>query len=136
MTLLLIVEDDPTIRMVVRETLEDNGVFVVTAPDGERALALMQSHQLTPDIILLDMMMPIMDGAEFLTRKSKDPAIADIPVVLCTALSAAQVRPDCNADVMLVLSKPFSAQDLLRVLNRLRRTGQNPPYKSKPPPAL
>ena len=128
------VDDDADVRLLLREVLEENSYFVLTAADGEKALRLLQEHPVVPDVIILDMMMPGMDGWEFLARKHEDPRLADIPVILCTGLDVDRARPGCHEDVLLVLQKPCTPDTFLRVLSHVRRTGKHFRFKSDPPP--
>lgn len=83
---ILCVEDDPDMIDYVRLILGKAGYSVIGAEGGEEGLAAMRSEQ--PDLILLDLMMPGMDGAEVLLHKKQDPSIADIPVIALTALDS------------------------------------------------
>jgi len=91
---VLLVDDDEAFRHVVRGLLQGVAERVSEAPDGEAALVLAQ--RAVPDVILLDLRMPVLDGAGTLTRLRADPALRDIPVVLLTSV-------DIDADVRLTL---------------------------------
>lgn len=81
--LILLVEDDHDIRVAVRQSLEMAQYQVHSAPNGRDALKLLKKHK--PDLIILDMVMPLMDGEEFLRSKSQDENLKDIPVILISA---------------------------------------------------
>lgn len=81
--LILLVEDDHDIRVAVRQALEMGKYTVHSAPNGRDALKLIRKQK--PDLIILDMVMPLMDGEEFLRQKSSDESLSDIPVVLISA---------------------------------------------------
>jgi len=81
---ILIVDDDDDIRLALAEVLEDEGYQVKTAANGNEALALLRSSE-SPCMILLDLMMPVMDGWAFREHQLKDPALADIPVYVISA---------------------------------------------------
>lgn len=83
---ILCVEDDPDMIEYIRLILERAGYDVIGADGGVEGLEAMQREK--PDLILLDLMMPEMDGAEVLLRKKQDPAIRDIPVIALTALNS------------------------------------------------
>jgi CheY-like chemotaxis protein len=83
---ILLIEDDEGIRTVLIECLTDKGYVVYGAEHGADALALLGSTMATPRLMLLDLMMPIMDGWAFRRRQRANPAWADIPVVVLTAL--------------------------------------------------
>jgi CheY-like chemotaxis protein len=109
---VLHVEDDPDIRDVVCELLEAEGYEVVQAPHGQRALELLQAG-LRPCVVLLDLMMPVMDGATFLARLRAIPSLAALPVVI---VSASRPVPGAVA----VLGKPFELDALLGTVRRFR----------------
>lgn len=136
MTLILVVEDDADNRLLLQETLESEGYAVLTASDGERAIKLLQEHPVIPDAIVLDMMMPNLDGHGFLVLKRANPKLVDIPVVLCTGVPAEKARADCyTADVMLIVQKPYTVDAVVRVLSHFRQTGKFKKFRSNPPPA-
>ena len=86
--LVLVVEDDADIRQWLVDTLTDEGFQVIQALDG--GVALEKASQERPDVVLLDVMMPVMDGFEVLGKLRQDPATRQIPVVMLTALSATE----------------------------------------------
>ena len=88
MAKLLIVEDDKIIINMYRVKFTNAGHEVKLAENGEEGLALMKSFH--PDIVLMDLMMPIMDGFTAVTKAKADPAIKDIPIVVLTNLSQAE----------------------------------------------
>ena len=90
-TRILLVEDDKDILSSVRELLESHGYIVDTASNGMRALRLLKKAQPLPDLIVLDYMMPQMDGAEFRVAQERDARIAAIPILLMTT--------DANPDI-------------------------------------
>lgn len=116
--IILVVDDNYDIRVALSDILEDEGYGVMQAENGIEALDKLRSGLPRPCVILLDLMMPKMDGAAFRGIQSKDPAIADIPVVLVSAnLSGGQTAIPLN--VAGVLPKPFAATDLLNMVARL-----------------
>src|SRR5262245_62580032 len=82
---LLVVEDDAGVREVVLEILREAGYRAVAVGDGRRALDFLREHEL-PGLVLLDMVMPGMDGWEFLAEQRRDPRLAEVPVVAMTGL--------------------------------------------------
>jgi CheY-like chemotaxis protein len=82
--LVLVVEDDPDIRDTMRDVLQSEGLEVVTAANGREALERLASPR-RPCIILLDLMMPVMNGLELLEALHHDPNLATIPVFLVSA---------------------------------------------------
>ncbi|MFO7167993.1 MAG: response regulator [Chloroflexota bacterium] len=81
---VLIVDDDRDIREMLAQTLEDEGYQVLSAADGREALELLRSEPL-PCLILLDLMMPVMNGWEFREAQLRQPELVDIPVVILSA---------------------------------------------------
>jgi CheY-like chemotaxis protein len=80
----LIAEDDPFIRRIAEMTLERQGFAVITTEDGEEALR--QARTAHPDVVLLDLIMPKMQGFEVLRRLKQDPATASVPVIVLSSL--------------------------------------------------
>jgi two-component system, OmpR family, response regulator CpxR len=112
---VLVVEDDFAIRETLRELLEDEGYDVSWASNGREALELL-AHR-APRVILLDLMMPVMDGWEFRVAQQKDPALARIPVVVISADHALDQKVAALA-VDGWLAKPFELDALLTTLRR------------------
>lgn len=108
--LVMIVDDDQDVRHVVRETVKGVGIATVDAENGEVALKKLQSGP-KPSLILLDLMMPVMDGFEFLERIRAEPELSAIPVVVLTAKDLTEGERSFLAErTLLVLSK--SAQPI------------------------
>ena len=89
MTAVCIVDDDADIREVLSDVLSIEGYQVIPAGDGEAALGLLRSQESDCRLILLDLMMPHMNGWEFRRQQLQDPAIASIPVVLLSGAGTA-----------------------------------------------
>jgi serine/threonine protein kinase len=89
--LVLVVEDDPHAREGMAAILKSHGFSVATAPDGRAALSSLRAGP-RPDLILLDLMMPGMDGWQFLRERQRDAALAGIPVVIVSAADPQQAR--------------------------------------------
>src|SRR5690606_32095531 len=88
---VLVVDDDRELRETVRDILEGEGFTTATAADGEEALAYLRAAA-APDLILLDLSMPIMDGVTFREEQRKDPSLATIPVVVFSAAASVADR--------------------------------------------
>lgn len=84
LTRLMLVEDDDSIRLALTDMLQDEGFAVSAAVNGREALALLR-EEARPEAILLDLMMPVMDGYGFLQEQRKDPVLSSIPVAVITA---------------------------------------------------
>lgn len=105
---VLVAEDDPSVRMTIEFVLSDEGFDVLLAEDGEEALRM--ALESTPDIILLDQMMPKMDGKEVLTALRKDPSTAEIPVLVLSGMARGDPSEWPGAHFV---GKPFSPDALV-----------------------
>jgi CheY-like chemotaxis protein len=113
---ILVVDDDRIIVALAKSTLEGKGYEVMTAQDGEEALQVLTKK--IPDLIMLDVQMPKMDGYAFIMKKIKDPAIAQIPVIVLTA--EAKTAPLFKRHgVKNYLIKPFNTEDLLNKIQAI-----------------
>jgi CheY-like chemotaxis protein len=110
---ILIVDDDADIRGVLSEFLEYEGYSVATAAHGREALGFLRTHA-RPSVVLLDLMMPTMDGFQFREEQKRDPAIASIPVIVMTARGALESGA---IDVAQVLPKPLELERLMAALD-------------------
>jgi CheY-like chemotaxis protein len=112
--IVLVVDDDQDIRDALCELLEEEGYRAVAAANGQDALVYLKSRE-PPCVILLDLMMPIMDGWEFRRRQQHDPELASIPVVVITA--AGDYRASTIA-AERVLPKPLQLDHVLEALQQ------------------
>jgi CheY-like chemotaxis protein len=116
---VLVVEDDEDIRESLAQVLRDEGYAVAAAANGREALAQLRSDEPRPDIILLDLMMPVMDGWQFRVAQQEDPQLAAIPVVILTALSDAK-KATATWHGVPCLQKPVHLPQLFRALGERR----------------
>ena len=113
---VLVVDDEPDVLLLCRVNLEFEGYEVSTAPDGEAGLEA--CRQLRPDVVLLDVMMPKMDGWQVLQAIKDDEDLKHIPVVMLTAKvqDEDQIR-GWSAGAAEYITKPFSPLSLSQVIN-------------------
>ena len=116
---VLIVNDDPDLLDATSFVIETEGMAVETARNGEEALALIGTGR-RPALVLLDLVMPVMNGWEFLATVANDPRLKGIPVVVLTAAEHAEVP-----GALEVLSEPMDLKELLRVVARYVRGGRD-----------
>jgi PAS domain S-box-containing protein len=115
--LVLVVDDEADSRILLTNLTEECGFRVITADSGEQALR--RAREVQPDLILLDLMMPEMDGWQVLTALKSDPLLQDIPVVVASIVAGENRGTLFGA--MDVLQKPVVREDLLRVLKACPR---------------
>jgi CheY-like chemotaxis protein len=113
---VLVVDDDPTVRRLVVETLSRDRLDVVEAADGAQGLAAVAEQR--PDVIILDLMMPRVDGLAVLEKLQDDPEARSIPVIVLTArrLSADERRSISRRVVALLGKTEYSAEELRRLV--------------------
>jgi chemosensory pili system protein ChpA (sensor histidine kinase/response regulator) len=117
-TFALVVDDSITVRRVTQRLLERNGMRVLTAKDGVDAMSLLQEHQ--PDIILLDIEMPRMDGYEVAANVRNDPRLKHIPIVMITSRVSEKHRARAiELGVDDYLGKPYQESQLLDAIEPL-----------------
>ena len=114
---VLVVDDDFDVRDTLSDVLRDAGYLVVSAADGREALALMRSGPL-PDLVVLDLMMPNMNGYEFRAAQRLDPELSSVPVVVLTADRQVHGRRE-ELEAAAYLFKPTRIDDLLAAIERL-----------------
>jgi CheY-like chemotaxis protein len=114
---ILVVEDDRDIRQALCSVLRDEGYEVSSASDGSEAISQLHAGG-RPGVILLDLMMPVMGGADFRKAQLGDPRLKDIPVVVLTADVA--VRETARSlGAAAAFAKPFELRDLLHAIERV-----------------
>jgi CheY-like chemotaxis protein len=113
---ILIVDDESNMRFLLRLVLEGAGYEVVEAPHG--AAALERAKESSPDLVVTDLMMPVMTGRELIARLRGDPQTAEIPIVVVSA------KPSATLDAVdAVLGKPFDPDELLETARSLSDEG-------------
>jgi CheY-like chemotaxis protein len=123
MKTILIVEDEVETADMVREVLEQAGYRAIVAHDGRDGLSKIESEE--PDLVITDMMMPILDGAELIARLNGDPATRHVPVIAVSGTEQVEHRP--------FLRKPFALDELLDEVSRQLAGGATPAEGARDP---
>lgn len=113
---VMVVDDDREIRDVLRRLLQFEGYEVASAANGREAMASLRRAG-DSCLILLDLMMPVMNGWEFLTEQRQDPELASIPVVVISAIGNAREKA-ASLEAADYLDKPLDYDELLEAVNR------------------
>jgi two-component system, chemotaxis family, chemotaxis protein CheY len=121
---IMVIEDDPDFREALLACLEQERYDVVAATDGRAGLELLK-WGIVPRVILLDLMMPVMDGWEFRRHQLADAALASIPVIVMSADPRGRRLAECGG-VHAVLTKPVDFEVLREHLERLLKSGDRP----------
>ena len=133
---LLLVEDDDSIREIVGEVLQSRGYQLLMATNGREALDVLHAcGEDLPKLILLDLMMPDMDGRQFLVERQKFPHLVPIPVVVLTAAGRTS-KANAEMEVAAWLSKPVELDRLLTTVGQFCPAphGRRAASPSRPPP--
>ena len=116
---ILVVDDEEDLLKMLRSRLTSHSYAVLTAKDGREGLSVAKSWK--PDLIVLDILMPEMDGTQMSAALKEDPNTQDIPILFLTVLQTAS-QPQANQpSPNVVLAKPFSAAELLEKVEHLIR---------------
>ncbi len=118
MSKILVVEDDRNLSELIKMRLEENGFEVVTAYDGLEAISQVRKHK--PDLIVLDLMLPRLDGYQVCTIIKNYETFSKIPIIILTARSsieAKEIALKTGADAFMV--KPFDGQKLVATIKNL-----------------
>lgn len=118
MATILVVDDEPDVIEVVSVTLEKAGHSVLSAPDGQTGLMLTLTRQ--PDLVILDVMMPGIDGFEVLRRMKSEPRMTNIPVVMLTARTDYSAKATAWEEyAQTYVTKPFDLDELAKAVGSL-----------------
>jgi len=115
--IILAIDDEEDVLEAVKDALQDEGFIVLTASNGVQGLEIARTHK--PDLIILDLMMPQMDGFQVLQRLNFDPNLKTMPTIMLTGHGAMDnifTAQKCRATDFLI--KPFSMSELLDVIHR------------------
>lgn len=116
--LLLLVDDEPDLLKALCVRLRASGMTCETANNGQEALEKIKKQK--PDLILLDLLMPIMDGYEFCRKVKANPQMASIPIMIVTAVPerAMSVSPE-ELGAAVIVHKPFDSHELLVIVQKV-----------------
>ncbi len=116
---VLVVDDNKVIRHLIRVNLELEGFEVVSAADGAECLEIV--HRVKPDLVLLDVVMPRLDGLRTAARLRADPRTRDLPIVIVSACTHREVEAGCDVGVDAFLGKPFEPVELVTLVQQFTR---------------
>jgi CheY-like chemotaxis protein len=122
MKTVLLVEDDLEIRDILQDLLEAEGYDVIPAGNGRQALQFLAENRASgPDLVILDLMMPMIDGRQVLEVMQRDQALAEIPVIVISAIAR-----ETPVGARALLKKPFSLEKLFRTVRIYTDEPPNP----------
>jgi DNA-binding response OmpR family regulator/anti-sigma regulatory factor (Ser/Thr protein kinase) len=114
---ILVVDDEPMNLEIIGDVLDDPSFVVSNAANGEIAWQAMQAAETLPQLLVLDRMMPVLDGIELLKRIKSEPRFADIPVIMQSAASSSSdIAEGVAAGAWYYLPKPYAPRDLLTIV--------------------
>jgi CheY-like chemotaxis protein len=114
---ILIIEDEEDIREILKEFFEGEGYEVFTAIHGQDAFRVLDEVQ-KPDLILVDLMMPVMSGEEFIEKKKVHPQFADIPTVIMSADHRAKAKAQA-LNIKWAINKPLELTSLISIMDEV-----------------
>ncbi|MEU6319245.1 response regulator [Streptomyces sp. NPDC047009] len=114
---VLVVDDNKVIRQLIRVNLELEGLEVVTAADGAECLDVV--HQVRPDVVTLDVVMPRLDGLRTAARLRADPRTRNLPLAIISACTQYEVESGLDVGVDAFLAKPFEPSELIDLVKEL-----------------
>ncbi|MEU9571423.1 response regulator [Streptomyces massasporeus] len=114
---VLVVDDNKVIRQLIRVNLELEGLEVVTAADGAECLDVV--HQVRPDVVTLDVVMPRLDGLRTAARLRADPRTRDVPLAIVSACGHPEIEAGLEVGIDAFLSKPFEPAELVQMVRQL-----------------
>jgi len=121
---ILVVDDDENILNLEKTILEQRGFEVTGAVGGAEALAMLEEQ--TFDLVLLDVMMPEVDGFTVCRKIKEDPRLKDLPVIFLTAKGGGEALAEgFESGAVMYINKPFTANKLLTIVNTMLESGQN-----------
>lgn len=112
---VLLIDDDVSLQMVLELALRQAGFQVILASDGEEALERLQTMQ--PDVVISDVMMPLMDGVQFFNTIRERLQYSGIPIIVMTALARKPWFADLEAEGAVIIHKPFDVDQLVSLVD-------------------
>jgi CheY-like chemotaxis protein len=116
---ILVVEDEYDVQQVVAEILRDEGYQVSVCGNGREAISQLRKH--CPDVVVMDVMMPLLSGLQVLEEMEKSPGLKDVPVILMSEVSLPRSEPP---RWRAFLRKPFRLEQLLNAVKRVSGVGE------------
>jgi CheY-like chemotaxis protein len=113
--LVLVVDDDPDVRNSISQLLDAKRYSTIQAENGQKALEILKATPSVPCLIVLDLVMPVMDGYQFLSLRAQDPTLRDIPVVVISGNSRAGAT---LKEIDAYLTKPVNIDRLIDVIDQ------------------
>ena len=112
---ILVIDDDPDLRLLLSAVLKSEGYDVLTAENGAAGLSVLRT--MVPDLIILDFMMPVMNGWQFREAQAAIPQYAHVPIVCLSGYHAAR-RQAAALGMGACIQKPFEIEDLIKIVHR------------------
>jgi CheY-like chemotaxis protein len=132
--MVLVIDDDAEIRQALTEILEDENYIVRAASNGREALEILSRGE-CPDVILLDVMMPVMDGWHFLSARLAHPQLVEVPIIIISAGEGAE-REASKVGVFEFARKPLHVDDLIDRIESCRRRSRSTPREVSSAPMM
>ena len=114
---ILVVDDDSLVRESISLFLDAKGYSVLEAENGQEALEVLKTAPRFPCLVMLDLLMPILDGQQFLTQRGQDPVLRDIPVIVVSGNDKSDLPLE---GVAAYLKKPINPDHLIEIIDRHR----------------
>jgi CheY-like chemotaxis protein len=114
---ILVVDDDSLVRESISLFLDAKGYSVLVAENGQEALAVLKTAPRFPCLVMLDLLMPILDGQQFLTQRAQDPVLRDIPVIVVSGNDKSDLPLE---GVAAYIKKPINPDRLIEIIDRHR----------------
>ncbi|MFZ5595464.1 MAG: response regulator transcription factor [Bacillota bacterium] len=121
MARVLVMEDEPGIRMVLKMALSDEGHEVVTVPDGKLGMQSLEEESTLPDIVLVDLFMPGISGCQVVESMCARARLKNIPIIILTGSDVDWVNMPPENSYKALIRKPFELNDVINTVNTLTK---------------